>query len=48
MAANARLTATLAAVLLALLAAEGVTVLRGGAVRTLHVFIGTLLAPPSF
>jgi len=47
-AANARLTATLAAVLLALLAAEGVTVLRVGALLTLHVFIGTLLAPRRF
>jgi uncharacterized membrane protein (DUF441 family) len=47
-AANARLTATVAAVLLALLAVEGVTVLRVRSLLTLHVFIGTLLAPPSF
>lgn len=45
-AANARLTATVAAVLLALLAVEGVTVLRVRSLLTLHVFIGTLLVPP--
>jgi hypothetical protein len=40
---NARLTGTIAAVLLILLAAEGVTVLR---LLNLHVFIGMLLVPP--
>ena len=44
--ANARLTATVAAVLLVLLAAEGVTVLRIRALLTPHVFIGMLLVPP--
>ncbi len=43
---NARLTGTVAAVLLVLLAAEGVTVLRVGALLNLHVFIGMLLVPP--
>ena len=46
MAANARLTATNAAVLLALLAVEGVTVLRVRELLTPHVFIGMMLAPP--
>jgi len=45
-AANARLTATNAAVLLALLAVEGVTVLRVRELLTPHVFIGMMLAPP--
>jgi len=43
---NARLTGTVAAVLLLLLAAEGVTVLRIRALLTPHVFIGMLLVPP--
>ncbi len=43
---NARLTGTTAAVLLVLLAAEGVTVLRVRALLTPHVFIGMLLIPP--
>jgi hypothetical protein len=45
-AANARLTATNAAVLLVLLAAEGVTILRVRALLTPHVFIGMVLIPP--
>lgn len=44
--ANARLTASTAAVLLVLLAAEGVTVLRVRLLLTPHVFIGMLLLPP--
>jgi hypothetical protein len=44
--ANARLTGTVAAVLLVLLAAEGATVLRVRALLTAHVFIGMLLVPP--
>lgn len=44
--ANARLTGSVAAVLLVLLAAEGVTVLRVGQLLTPHVFIGMLLIPP--
>ena len=43
---NARLTGATAAVLLVLLAAEGVTVLRVHALLTPHVFIGMLLIPP--
>jgi hypothetical protein len=43
---NARLTGSAAAVLLALLAVEGVTVLRVRALLSLHVFIGMLLIPP--
>ncbi len=43
---NARLTGTVAAVLLLLLAAEGVTVLRVRALLTPHVFVGMLLVPP--
>ena len=46
MAANARLTATNAVVLLVLLAAEGVTILRGRELLTPHVFIGMVLVPP--
>ena len=46
MAANARLTAANAAVLLVLLAAEGVTILRVRALLTPHVFIGVVLIPP--
>jgi hypothetical protein len=43
---NARLTGMTAAVLLVLLAIEGVTVLRVGALLSWHVFIGMLLVPP--
>ena len=43
---NARLTGATAAVLLALLAVEGVTVLRVGPLLRWHVFIGMLLVPP--
>ncbi len=43
---NARLTGTLAAVLLVLLAAEGITILRIRQLINLHVFIGMLLLPP--
>ena len=46
MESNARLTGSTAAVLLVLLAAEGVTVLRVHALLTPHVFIGMLLVPP--
>ena len=46
MAANARLTATNAAVLLVLLAAEGVTILRVRQLISPHVFIGMVLIPP--
>jgi hypothetical protein len=42
---NARLTATAAAVLLVLLAAEGFTILRIHQLRTIHVFLGMLLVP---
>ena len=45
--ANARLTGSTAAVLLVLLAAEGVTVLRIGPLLKPHVFIGMLLIPPT-
>ncbi|HXZ71057.1 MAG TPA: hypothetical protein VEH31_09350 [Streptosporangiaceae bacterium] len=45
-ASNARLTASSAAVLLVLLAAEGVTILRVRQLVTPHVFIGMLLIPP--
>lgn len=45
-AANSRLTAAAAAVLLVLLAAEGATILRVRALLTPHVFIGMLLIPP--
>jgi hypothetical protein len=45
-AANARLTASNAAVLLVLLAAEGVTILRVRELLSPHVFIGMLLIPP--
>jgi hypothetical protein len=44
--ANARLTASNAAVLLVLLAAEGVTILRVRQLVSPHVFIGMLLIPP--
>ena len=43
---NSRLTASVAAVLLVLLAAEGITILRVGPLLTPHVFIGMLLVPP--
>jgi hypothetical protein len=43
---NARLTGSVAAVLLVLLAVEGVTVLRVGSLLTLHVFVGFVLIPP--
>lgn len=43
---NARLTATTGAVLLALLAVEGVTILAIRQLLSLHVFIGLLLIPP--
>ncbi len=43
---NARLTASVAAVLFVLLAAEGVTILQVGRLITPHVFIGMLLVPP--
>jgi len=44
--ANARLTATTSAVLFALLAAEGVTILRIRGLLSVHVAIGMLLIPP--
>ncbi|HLI40161.1 MAG TPA: hypothetical protein VKV35_00740 [Streptosporangiaceae bacterium] len=44
--ANARLTASTAAVLLVLLAAEGVTILRIRQLVSPHVFLGLLLVPP--
>jgi hypothetical protein len=43
---NARLTATTGAVLIVLLAAEGVTILRIRGLISLHIFIGMLLIPP--
>ncbi len=43
---NARLTASIAAVLLVLLAAEGATILRIGPLLSAHVFIGMVLIPP--
>jgi hypothetical protein len=43
---NARLTASTAAVLFALLAAEGVTILQARRLITPHVFIGMVLVPP--
>ena len=43
---NARLTAANAALLLVLLAIEGVTVLRVRALLTPHVFVGMMLIPP--
>ena len=43
---NARLTAANAAVLLVLLAAEGITILRVRQLISLHVFIGMVLIPP--
>jgi hypothetical protein len=44
--ANARLTAMTAAVLLVLLAGEGITLLRLHSLLWLHVLIGTALVPP--
>jgi hypothetical protein len=44
--ANARLTATNAAVLLMLLAAEGATILRVRQLISPHVFLGMVLIPP--
>ncbi len=46
MAANARLTATNAAVLIVLLAAEGATILRVRQLISPHVFLGMVLIPP--
>ncbi len=46
MAGNARLTAANAAVLLVLLAAEGVTILGVRQMLSPHVFIGMVLIPP--
>jgi hypothetical protein len=43
---NARLTATTGAVLIVLLAAEGVTILRIRGLISAHIFIGMLLIPP--
>jgi hypothetical protein len=44
--ANSRLTAGAGALLLVLLAAEGVTILRVRGLLSAHVFIGMLLLPP--
>jgi len=44
--ANARLTGMTAALLLVLLAVEGLTILRIGKLLTLHVVIGMVLVPP--
>ena len=44
--ANARLTASVAVVLLVLLALEGVTLLQLGSLLRVHVFVGMLLVPP--
>ena len=46
MVGNARLTAANAAVLLVLLAVEGVTILRVRQLITPHVFVGMVLVPP--
>jgi hypothetical protein len=43
---NARLTATTGVVLLALLAAEGVTILDIRPLLSVHVFVGLMLIPP--
>ena len=43
---NARLTAATGAVLVVLLAAEGVTIVRVRGLLSAHVFIGMLLVPP--
>lgn len=44
--ANARLTGTMAAILLVLFAIEGLTILRIQSLLTVHVVIGMLLVPP--
>jgi hypothetical protein len=44
--ANARLTAMTGALLLGLLAVEGLTIVRIGPFLKLHVFLGALLVPP--
>lgn len=44
--ANARLTGGLAALLLVLLAVEGLTLLRVRGLLSLHVFVGMVLIPP--
>jgi hypothetical protein len=46
--ANGRLTGTTAAVLLVLLAVEGVTILSVRSLLTAHVVIGMILVPPVF
>lgn len=46
MESNTRLTSSVAAVLLVLLAAEGATILRIRQLINVHVFIGMLLVPP--
>ena len=46
MASNARLTASNAALLLVLLAAEGATLLRVRQLISPHVFLGMVLIPP--
>lgn len=43
---NSRLTGATAAVILVLLALEGVTILKIHSLLTIHVFIGALLIPP--
>jgi hypothetical protein len=43
---NARLTSSIAAVLLVLLVLEGLTILRIGRLIGPHVFIGVVLIPP--
>jgi hypothetical protein len=43
---NARLTASIGAVIFLLLAAEGVTILSVGSLLAEHVFIGMMLIPP--
>lgn len=43
---NSRLTATVAAALLVLLAAEGLTIVRVRQLINIHVFLGMLLIPP--
>jgi hypothetical protein len=45
-ASNARLTSAVGAVLLVLLAVEGVTIVRVGQLTTAHVVIGMMLIPP--
>jgi hypothetical protein len=44
--ANSRLTAMTGALLLVLLAAEGLTIVRIGPLLKVHVFLGALLVPP--